>query len=762
MSLSDILNDFLEDARDQVHRFEDALVGLESNKSDRELLYKLFRVVHSLKGSSYYMGFQQLGTLLHKLENYLEPIAKGNLELPPLALDVMFKVLDFVSVSLDEIKLKGEDLPVPENIERSLKETFEQPAEKEATYEVSPILGEEQDPELFSIFLDNLHEQLSNIVSAVSAGLKDVETLSSFFERLISSSRYMDYEVLVEFFESWKGEVLRGIDQNLPVGEMVDITRKQLERLSKIVPSVDYNSLLTDLGREKAFVEKKSEEEEKSLEEISLIDKELEEAFAKWITEEQPVPEGEFVEEPVQSVQEEVIEHEPLWEEEEEEVSSQIVEEYIEPAPLVREEIVIEDEVPAQPVEMLRVDPAKVDHLLNQVGELVIRRSHFVALVAELKQIADEWSKEGILDVDRYKVLKDLWYRCRDVLSMLGRLTADLQDAVMKIRMLPLMQLFQRFPKMVRDHALQYSKSVRMVIKGGETEVDRRILEQLYEPLLHILRNAVAHGIEHPEARRSLGKPEEGTITINAYYRGQHVIIEVTDDGSGVPIDRLKSVLVEQRIYSSEEVERMSLEDLLDTIFIPGVSTAIVKDESAGRGIGLDIVREQCKRINGHVLVRSWPGEGTQFVVQIPLTLAIIPGLLVRIGKEIYTLPLASMGEVYAFDEKKVTQIKGVYFLRLEDRTVPLIFPEHLFGRRKVEKDFKRGNYIVILRTPVKEAGLVVDQFIGQQEVVIKPIDDTMEVIKNYLGATILGDGTVSLILDVQAIIENVEKFYAD
>lgn len=773
MAMSEIVMDFLEDARDQLGRFEGSLLRLDQNPSDRDSLQALFRAAHSLKGSSYYTGFQHLGRFIHKVETLLEPYTKRENSLKKRVIDALFSVLDFVKQSLGNIQEKGEDIPVPHDLENRLEKAFDDREDEPAVgaldfvpSDMEPILGEDSDPELFSIFVDTLHEQLKIICETVAstefsdeAERKDI--LDKAFRRVVNSSRYMDYEPLLQFFEGWQNslERLRGND-------LLSISEQCINYLARILPSLDSKSLLEILksaGGESAQPLRPFGEQEVSGEELKIIDEELEKAFSKWIEESgeaisvaadieetfETYSEDQFTEE---SVEEEEVPSEPtLWEE--------IVEEEETEFPVYREEIVAPDEVPVLPTEMLRVDPAKVDHLLNEVGELVIRRSHFVVLNSELKRLAEQWYREGILDVDKKKALDRLWQEYRDAVSLLGRITADLQDAVMKIRMLPLIQLFQKFPRIVRDHAAQYGKSVRMVIKGGETEVDRRIWEQLYEPLVHILRNAVAHGIEMPEVRKSLGKSDEGTITVSAYYRGQHVIIEITDDGAGVPLDRLKKVLVEKGVYKREEVERMSPEDLLDTIFFPGISTALDVDETAGRGIGLDVVRDECRKINGHVAVRSWEGQGTQFVIQIPLTLAIIPGLLVRIRGDIYTLPLASVGEVYAFKEQRVKKVHNAYFLTLEDRTVPLIFPEYLFTRKAKEKKSEKGNYIVIIRTPGKEAGLVVDQFLGQQEVVIKPIEDSMNVIHGYAGATILGDGTISLIIDVPAVIDYVEKF---
>lgn len=767
MAISEIILDFLEDARDQVNRFENSLLKLDQNPDDKTSLSTLFRAVHSLKGSSYYTGFQHLGRFLHRVENLLEPVTKGDSKIERNAIEMLFSVLDLVKENLKAIRERGEDIPVSEELEKKLEKAFtsvEEISSSETldfmTTDVQPIVGEDSDPELFSIFIDTLHGQLKIICEIVASGkLMDQEfqeILGKAFHRLINSSRYMDYDFLVKFFDGWHDSLTDLIRKEVPNNEIIGLSDRCIRYLSGVFPSLDGNSLIEILkgGREGEQLIAAGPFTDH---ELKVIEDEIKAAFSEWIEEFPPEAEEQISE----GVTEGYTGIEPVEEIAEEYLEKALPEEIVEEetfAPIYRDEISVPDEMPPQPVEMLRVDPAKVDHLLNQVGELVIRRSHFVLLTSELKQLAEDWFHKGILDASNKKMLDKLWQEYRDAVSLLGRITADLQDAVMKIRMLPLMQLFQRFPRVVRDHAAQYGKSVRMVIKGGETEVDRRILEQLYEPMVHILRNAVAHGIEVPEIRRSLGKPEDGTITISAYYRGQHVIIEVTDDGAGVPVDRLKKVLVEKGIFREDELGKIGSEDLLDTIFLPGISTAIEVDETAGRGIGLDVVRDECRKINGHVTVRSWEGQGTQFIIQIPLTLAIIPGLLVKIKGDIYTLPLASVGEVYAFDEKKIRKMHNTYFMVLEGRTIPLILPDYLFPRKAYRDKEIKGHYIVLLRTPAKEAGLVVDQFLGQQEVVIKPIDDMMDIIQGYAGATILGDGTISLIIDVPAVIEFAER----
>ncbi|SFM96646.1 chemotaxis protein CheA [Thermodesulforhabdus norvegica] len=751
--VSDLVEEFLDDARMHVDSLEQALLRLEEKEDDEEVLGRLYRAVHSLKGSSYYMGFQHLGSILHRLEDALQPYVKNRKPISGVQRDALFRVLDYLKGCLSTIATKGEDEEVPADVvavvdnfdspevilvSEESKKTAETPADVQKSPDV--INPDEYDPELYEIFLETLQERLDTLFSLLRRFVDrqekpDLEELSTVFERLEGSGRYMDHEPLVHLFERWKKDLTDGLQGDFSADGLYEMTDRYLKDLERMVPGFDGSGFRELIGVSVEVPEEIEEEpeipeveEEELTDALSMLDRHIEEAFSAWsdIVEEEEV---------VFSVDDQKREPELEYD----------VEEVVEP----REP---EEEVLAP--QLLKVDPIKVDQLLNRVGELVIRRSEFDVLVRQLDAFIEEWRRIGRLRSDEGRMLTALRDRFQDALSLFGRLTTELQDSVMRIRMLPLVQLFNRFPRAVRDHAKQLGKEVRLLIHGGETELDRYILEQLYEPMLHILRNAVAHGIETPEERERRGKPRRGTITIDAYYRNQMVYIEVFDDGRGIDTEKLKEILVKEGYYTEKDIQNMTEAALLETVFLPGVSTAFEANESAGRGMGLDIVRSKCRSLNGHVYVRSKKGEGAKFIIEIPLTLAIIPALLVKIGKDTYTLPLSSVVEVYSLREGTVKRIKNSYAFVLEDKTVPLLFPEQFFPRLFDGSESRQGDYVVIVRTPNAEVGLVVDEFIGHQEVVIKPIEDVMAAIHGYAGATILGDGSISLILDVSGLIE--------
>ncbi len=771
---SDFLEEYLEDAKDHIASFERALFRLEQNIEDREALKNIFRASHSLKGSSYYMGFQNLGSVVHSVETMLEPLVKQNAPPSKELVDLLFKVLEFLEKGVDLVAKTGEDPDIPPELKELLDFPSTEVEHEEHDNEQAslPIVEEEYDEELLQIYIETVEEKLAELFKALTSVefsqeefLKQIEAI---FDRLTSASRYMDFDRIVTFFETWESELKKATEARDPVSLALELCKENLKKLKELIPRINDEALLglLDTGVKDKHELEASEVDVEDLKddilpELEFLSQQIDNVFDGL---------GEDVEDITEEPEEEPLEVTDISEEFD--LASQAVDSHMVPQHqgeqtlpfiTVEEEKVageIEEELKEEiaPSQLLRVDPAKVDYLLNKVGELVIRRSEFDVVTSELKDIVDTWSRSGRIGPEEKKVLEGLHRRYSDTLTLFARLTRELQDAVMKIRMLPLMQLFSRFPRPVREHARELGKEVQLIVHGGDTELDRHLLEQLHEPLLHILRNAVFHGIEHPDERVAAGKPPKGTILINAYYKHQMVFIEVQDDGRGVDTERLKDVLVAQGVYSPEDVKNLDENKLLDSIFIAGVSTSSESTESAGRGIGLDIARQKCRAVNGQITVQTVKGHGTKFTIQIPLTLAIIPALLVLIENQVYTLPLANVTEVYDFDKSRVKKIKDYYVFTVEDKAIPLIFPEDIFPRLGVKSsdiinEDDQERYIVLLKTHIHEVGLVVNRFLGQQEVVIKPIEDSMDAIRGYTGATILGDGSISLIIDIADLI---------
>ncbi len=780
---SDFLEEYIEDARDHIANFERSLMRLEQNINDLEALKNIFRSAHSLKGSSYYMGFKRLGEVVHSVENLLEPFVKGDKSPDRGLLDILFKILNFLEDGLGHLVQNGEEPEIPEELKVLLgvEHDEEELASRKDHDNTTPISEGEYDEELLQIYVETIEDKVKELVEIIcSSDLSREKLLSGVgevFDRLISASRYMDFDPVVDVLENWHKEIADLVASSKSPHVLLKKCEGYIGKLKTLIPRLNSETLISLIADkippepESKEMELFDEESEDVVPDLDFLTRQIDEAFDAWTEEDEEKEEDEKELIELSELEDEDLLEFAADEETKEPLEfsgvSEISDDSSLPFVTIEEEsleTVEEDqkeEIPA-PVQPLRVDPSKVDNLLNKVGELVIRRSELDVLTDELKNLIDEWGRQDRIDPEERRILEDLHRRYSGVLTFFSRLTWELQDSVMKIRMLPLMQLFSRFPRAVREHAQSLGKEVRLVIHGGDTELDRHLLEQLHEPMLHLLRNAVAHGIEHPDERTALGKPRQGTIVINAFYRHQMVFIEIQDDGRGIDISELKERLIQQGVYSKGEIENLDEQTLLDSIFLTGVSTALETTESSGRGIGLDVVRQKCRAINGQVTVETEKGKGTKFTIQIPLTLAIIPALLVMINDQKITLPLSNVVEVYKYDIEKVKKIKDAYIFNIDDRTVPLVFPKDIFPRLKISSVGDSDRYIVLLKTHLHEIALVVDRFLGQQEVVIKPIEDMMNTIRGYAGATILGDGSISLILDVSELVSAVSLGLSD
>jgi len=389
----------------------------------------------------------------------------------------------------------------------------------------------------------------------------------------------------------------------------------------------------------------------------------------------------------------------------------------------------------------LRVDAERIDDVLNLVGELIIGKSM-------LAQTLNEFGRRFPKDALRNKFV--------DGMSFQARVLNDLQRAVMKIRMVPVEQLFRRFPRVVRDVARQCGKDVELVLSGQNTDLDKSILDSIAEPLTHMVRNAVSHGIETAAERQRVGKPAKGTITLDAYHQGNQVVVEVRDDGRGIDIARVRAKAVEMKLGSAEEAARLSDVEALDMIFKPGFSTAQVITEISGRGVGMDVVQSVLHRLKGSVSVETRAGEGTTFRLKLPLTLAIIKAILFRVEQRLYAIPLNAVAEIARAVESDVHQVDNHQVLQLRQQVVPLIRLGRL-PEAGVDRSTQKF-FLLVIQLGEKRYGLVVDGLAGEEELVIKALDDNVVATDLVSGASILGDGRVVLILNLAAIIERSSR----
>jgi len=393
------------------------------------------------------------------------------------------------------------------------------------------------------------------------------------------------------------------------------------------------------------------------------------------------------------------------------------------------------------PDNILRVDAEKIDSVLNLVGELILAKSM-------LQQTLLEFSQRFAKDPLRGKFT--------DAMAFQARVLNDLQRSVMKIRMVPVDQLFRRFPRVVRDVGLQCGKQVELVVRGGDTDLDKGILDAIAEPLTHLVRNAVGHGIESAEERARAGKSAQGALRLNAYHQGNQVVIEVTDDGHGIDANKVRQRALSQGLLSAEEAARLTEAETLDMIFRPGFSTAAEITELSGRGVGLDVVQSVLGRLKGTVQIETEVGRGTTFRLRLPLTLAIIKALLFQVERRLYAIPLNAVAEIARTVEEQVHQVEHYDVLQLRNEVLPLLRlgrapePGPAAASQKV--------FVLVINSAERKFGLLVDTLVGEEELVIKALDDNSISTDLVSGASILGDGRVVLILNLIALVDRFTR----
>lgn len=387
-------------------------------------------------------------------------------------------------------------------------------------------------------------------------------------------------------------------------------------------------------------------------------------------------------------------------------------------------------------VKTVRVDVQKLDSLMNLVGELVIDRTR-------LNRFAEVFESKYGSD--------DLVESINEISNHLGQVTGDLQEEIMKARMLPIAQIFNRFPRMVRDTAQKMGKEIDFIVEGKETELDRNVIEVIGDPLIHLIRNSIDHGIESPEERESQGKPRVGKLLLKASYHESHIVITIADDGKGIDPDKIRQKAVENGLYDYDAAARLSEREVLDLIFKAGFSTAKEVSDLSGRGVGMDVVRTAIEQINGMVEMDTKIGQGTTTTIRLPLTLAIIRSLMVTLGNQVYAFPLSNVQETLRIDANEIRQIGNSEVIVVRERILPLLRLAEHFGMGSSETD---KLFIVIVASAEKRVAVVVDSLLGEQEVVIKSLGEYLGEVPALSGATILGDGRVALIIDSRGIVK--------
>jgi len=686
----EIVSEFVAETQELLEQLDEDLVQLEAEKENSELIQEIFRILHTVKGTSGFLNFDRMRLLAHRLEDLLGQLRDGKRKVNEEVMDVLLAGSDRLKELLEKIREEKTDEGIDvEDLVTSVQNILEMPEEvvEEAPSEVSvedsgPV---EVDPELFKDFL-----------------IETQELLEGLEEHLVElEAKPDDPELLNEIFRAF--HTIKGTSGFLGFSRTSELTHRAeevLDRLRKGQMSVNQDvmdALLAVLDIMKGLLEdiKESQAEKTDIgPAMAML-----EALLKG--EAMPVKVPGKAPETVQQVEAKAVAR-----------------------------------AMGRAAETIRVDVRRLDQLMNLVGELVLSRNRLLQLNGEIgtmhkgERIAEE------LDL---------------ATSQLDLLTSELQEMVMKTRMVPVGRVFNKFPRLVRDLCRASGKEVRLVVEGEETEVDKTVIEEIGDPLVHLIRNAVDHGIELPEERERLGKPREGLVRLYAAQEGDRIVIGVEDDGRGMDAEKIKRKAIEKGLLSPDEADRMDDRAAWNLVFIPGFSTADRVTDVSGRGVGMDVVRTNINKLNGNISIDSTPGKGTKVEIRLPLTLAIIQGLVVRVGRELYVVPLSSVVETVRVEPGDVYTIQQREVMRLRDVVLPLVRLDRLF---QVPGDGKGDReYVVVIGTDDRRVGLVVDDLVGQEEVVIKSLGKLLHDTPAIAGATIRGDGRVCLITDVNEMI---------
>jgi len=675
---------FFESANELLQSLNEAGLELESRPADQEVIRRVRRAVHTLKGDSAACGFHRLSELAHELEDVLTPqIAQARAA--DLA-ELVLTAADSFGAMLAAYQRKAEP-PAAEALHAMIRKLLQEPASPKSTASAAPSLPAQ--------FAWTEYEQLM-ISEAVHRG----ETVYNVALRIDPNSlmRAAAFQLIRNVLHGSGTVIALRPEDNVTAAtvEIVEAALASSQPEKRLLQRCRIPSIVSDVRLERAATAETPEHE--------LLGDLLEAQAAKFVAGAAETAESGAASNPSTSGS----------------AAAAIAE------------------------STLRVDAARIDAVMNLVGELIIGKSM-------LNRTLIEFDKKHARDPLRSKLA--------DAMAFQARILDELHKCVLKIRMVPVEQLFRRFPRIVRDVAKQCGKDVALNLSGQNTDLDKGILDALSEPLMHLVRNSVDHGIEPADERLTAGKPARGTVYLNAYHQGTQVVIEVRDDGRGIDPAILRTQAVEKGILKPEEGKRLTDQETLNLIFESGFSTASEVTEVSGRGIGMDVVRTVLDRLKGTVHVSSKKGRGTTIQLRAPLTLASIQTLLFRVGGRLFAVPLSSVVEITRITDPEIHRIDQREVLRLRDQILTLVRLEHLSRLRSIDTEpVRKKHFVIVIGAAEKRFGLLVDSLVGEEELVIKALPD--EIVSSDLvsGASILGDGTVVLILNVPAVLSRLSR----
>ncbi|MCU0844014.1 MAG: chemotaxis protein CheW [Spirochaetes bacterium] len=701
-SLGEYQDIFLEEADEQLQELNQNLLELEKNPDNDDIINNIFRAAHSLKSSAAFVGLNDLSDLAHKMENLLQGIRDKTMQVTPTIVDVLFSCFDVISSVIDTVgsgKKPEQDLSEIIARIRDIGEDVAAASPAERPGKAAPEIENIPKTKLTAAQMRQVKDGLESGISCCEVIVfVDPSAQMKWIKAQLVHANLEKIAAIVALMPSL--DALRENNES-DVFKMVILTTAAVEDVRRAcgldqVIRIDLKRISLSKNNDKMVL--------KFHEKETLFSEEVREGgtSADYLAEKE------------------------VDDDEEEEYKIETIRR--------------KDGRKTTAIKIVKVSVDKLDLLLNNVGELVIANSGFFRLYEEMRKANFD---------------KSITNEFKNRMDQMSRIAKDLQGGIMKTRMVPVGQVFSRFNRLVRDLAKEFGKLVTLQIKGEETELDKKVIDAIGEPLMHLIRNAIDHGVETAEERRKLGKPDVAMVALNAYQSGNQIFVEVSDDGRGLNASRIKKKVLEKGLASPEMLANMDNEEVYNFIYNPGFSTTDVVTDISGRGVGMNVVKEIVSELNGNVTIETEPGMGTRFLLSFPLTLAIIPAIMVKVRHELYAIPLSDVIETIKISYADMTTIEGHEVINLRGEILSLLRLNEFVGTESGIEDDRKVP-VVVVGYGNRKIGLIVDHLEGKQEIVIKSLEQNYANVEGLSGASILGDGSICLILDIASMINRV------
>ncbi len=699
MDVTQYLEIFLDETKEHLQSLSDQFMILEQEPDNMDTINEIFRSAHTLKGMAGTMGYKRMQTLTHDMENVFSEVRNNTIKVDGAMVDLLFQCLDALEEYTENIQNTGDE--GTNDNEHLIKALNDYLAKNSGDGAPQPAKEEKKEP---------AKEEPKQEAGADPGKEKWREIkLGDTEHTVIAEAKKQGKKCL--------GVTVYVQESCILKAARAFLVYKALEELGDMIVSVPSAQDIEDEHFEFDFsVIILTDADVETVKNAILNVSEIEAAYVGEVEPVQP-------EEAVQPAA--IAEAQPKEEEQPKKAA---------PAAPAAPAKAADKKPISKPIvnRTVRVDIEKLDVLMNLVSELIIAKNSLVSTS----------SQEGILTNNTFN----------EQIEYLESVTTNLHESVMKVRMVPIETVVQKFPKMIRDLSKKLDKKMQLIMSGEETELDRTVVDEIGDPLMHLLRNSADHGLESAEVRKERGKPEVGSIFLNAYQDGNNVIIEVRDDGNGIDVEAVKKKAIERGTITPEQAENMADKDVIGLLFLPSFSTSEKVTDVSGRGVGLDVVKSKIESLSGEVEVKTKLGEGSTFIIRLPLTLAIIQALMVEVGGEKYAIPLGSIQTIEDVEPAEIKYVQAKEVINLRGTVIPLIRLNEVLDNESTKKP-DENLLVIIVKKGDKLAGLVVDELMGQQEIVIKSLGNYINKNKIISGATILGDGEIALILDTNALL---------